>query len=385
MFAYHPIIWLGFSLRPAWLLICPVLWAVGANSVQGQETRLVSLHGPVHEALLPGSGLAVEVTLPVPRRPPDEIPLLAPPPTPAPDAQWIEGYWQWHRQSSEFVWVPGIWRRIPDGLKWQTGNWAPAPDGAVRYPGYWYAAAQPPEVVRAAPPDDPDYLKDRARQATSSMVGQEAFWVRGSWELDSERQYKWKNGYLAVLEPAYQWQPGRVVPVSGGYVVLAGYWDYPLPERGSVFAALRQPITADTKWTPVDIQSIARSPHGDWIYTRLAIPPQVIGPTQQLAELRVGPPTMPRLLGRGLVKDGLATIAGKVRKGKLTPQYIRITLSGGVALVTESDDQGQFSFENVPYGVYSLFAEGPVQNYMRYGVAVVEVEQPMVPVEIELD
>lgn len=357
--------------------------AIAAAAPVASTASPVQLPGPVHEALVPMSTPAVEVSTRSTRQPPVEQPLLAKPTQTFADAVWVEGYWDWSPYRREFVWVPGTWRRIPPGLSWQPGKWVPAPDGAVRYPGYLFATAASPQIVRTAPPEDGEYAKDGGRMATQKMVGEDAVWVRGSWELDAQGNYLWTPGFVAGVEPGRVWQPGRIVPIAGAYAVVPGYWDYPLAQRGPAFAALRQPIDPQLPPALVDLQSLARGPDGRWNYTRLStgntvdVAPEVAIAAQ--AEL------YPRRLERGLLVDGSGTIMGIVRKGKLTPEYIQVKLMGGAALVTESDENGRFVFDDIPYGSYTLFAEGPVQNYARQGAAFVDVEQPTVEVEIELE
>ncbi len=348
--------------------------------------------GPVHAALVSANTRAIESTARVPRQPPTE-PLAANQPTRQNlDLVWIDGYWEWHRGYSEFVWVPGIWRKAPSGLTWKPGKWMPAPDGAVRYPGYWFKNSEPPEILRNSPADkpadDPDYKRDGGRTATRKMVGNDGFWVRGGWTLDAQGRYKWKPGYVAAVQEGYQWQAGSVIPVPGGYVVVDGYWDYPIPQRGQAFAALRLPSapqaeSPQSQLSAIDLPSIVQSPGGEWLYTRLHNSNQAILTETLASEALVAP--FPRPLDRGLAFDGQGAIQGVVRKGKLTPHSIEIKLMGGAARVTESDDQGRFAFKDIPYGTYTLLAEGPVQNYFRQGAAVIDVEQPVVKVEIELE
>ena len=48
------------------------------------------------------------------------------------------------------------------------------------------------------------------------------------------------------------------------------------------------------------------------------------------------------------------------------------------------DDQGQFEFTDVPYGVYQVRAAGPVQNYTRRAFNRIAVAEPVVKAELEL-
>ncbi len=305
---------------------------------------------------------------------------------------WIDGYWEWFKDRREFVWLPGIWRRPPAGLTWKPGKWVPSPDGAVRYLGYWYDHQKPPTIMRRLPADDPEFLSDGGRTATRKMIGEDGFWARGSWSIDAKGMYQWQPGYIAAIEPGYQWQAGRVVPVQGGYAITAGYFDVTLSQRGQVFAAIRPAAVATTespkpkfqpKSVPIELSSIARSPQGQWHYMRLRN-----SNSPDSAQIKEAHPlnrTSPRRLKRDLALDGLAMIQGVVRKGKLKPHSIEIRIVGGVPQIAHSDDQGRFVFKDIPFGVYRLWAEGPVQNNARHGAIEVNVEQVLVTVDIELE
>ena len=343
----------------------------------GSPTVLTT--GPIHEAMLLPSIAAVEETVRVAHKPPADQPQLPKPSRFAAELQWIEGYWQWHH--SQFVWVPGIWRRAPEGHQWQPGKWKEAPDGAVRYPGYWYPSGNLPRIVRSAPPAESPDLRDRNWEPTAKMIGDDAVWVRGSWELNENGDYQWVAGYLAAKENAYLWQASRVVPVPGGFVVLGGYWDYPMPERGEAFAALPTPDASVSELIPIDLASVVLNTRGQWIYTRLAGSSRANHSERDSALLQ--PKALPRRLSRELVADGRAAIVGIVRKGDLTPHNIKVKLAGSAALIAESDEEGRFRFTDVPYGTYRIVAEGPVQNYSRFGATIVDVDHPEVRVEIE--
>lgn len=345
----------------------------------GSPTVLTS--GPIHEAMLPSSSAAVEETVRVPQKPPADQPQLPKPSRSAAELEWIEGYWQWHH--SQFVWVPGIWRRAPEGYQWQPGKWQEAPDGAVRYPGYWYPSGNLPKIARSAPPAEAPGLRDWNREPTAKMIGDDAVWVRGSWELNENGDYQWVAGYLAAKEKAYMWQASRVVPVPGGFVVLGGYWDYLMQQRGEAYAALRTPEAGVSQLVPVDLASVVCNARGGWIYTRLAASSRAKLADRDSALLQ--PVALPRRLSRELVTDGRAVIFGIVRKGDLTPHNIKIKLAGSAALITESDEEGRFRFDDVPYGTYRIVAEGPVQNYLRFGATIIDVDHPEVKVEIELE
>ncbi len=79
--------------------------------------------GPVHEAFAEPLSLTPKADKTVPREPPAPITEIAP--RTSDDVQnmeWISGYWAWDEQPQDFVWVSGVWRRVPIGRGWQKGR-----------------------------------------------------------------------------------------------------------------------------------------------------------------------------------------------------------------------------------------------------------------------
>lgn len=332
--------------------------------------------GPVHEALVP-LAQASQVAEIIPEPPPAEAPGIDRPPQDSRDSLWVDGYWNWHAKQRHYTWIPGCWRRAPADLRWQPGSWAPAPDGVVRYPGYWYDVHRKPQFVRRAPP------ADQGREPTQKMMGEGYVWIRGCWTVDDDQQYEWQPGYVAREEAGYLWQPATVVPAAGGFAVVEGYWDFPVAQRGTAFAAMQPPIPSAAGLRAIDRLSIERTLGGKWAYFRLLQPAVAASNDEQP---RIALPTRPPLVSeRGLLVDGKATLTGIVRKGDLTPHYIDVKLVGGTARVAETNDEGRFEFTDIPYGRYLILAEGPVQNYHRSGAVSIDIEQPTAQVEIELE
>jgi len=119
--------------------------------VVNRSTRADTLH----EALLS--------TAPDRNRDPERIdkapplPILERPggsPT-SPDARWVDGYWEWDRQSNDFIWVTGIWRVPPPGKFWVNGYWRRDDRGWYRVAGFWCARKESPAdlapIDRTAP------------------------------------------------------------------------------------------------------------------------------------------------------------------------------------------------------------------------------------------
>ncbi|MCA9132364.1 MAG: hypothetical protein KDA45_04395 [Planctomycetales bacterium] len=368
--------------------------------VRSEPAYSVLKMGPVHEALMPEIALDLTQARSVVGQPPPPPLKEVPPSKSNSQAVWVDGYWQWYAPSRGYVWIPGLWRDVPAGLTWQPGRWVDAPGGVLRHPGFWVADDNQPRMMRQAPP------ADQGRMVTRRMLGEDAIWVRGSWTVNAEGAYEWQTGYVAAVRPGFEWQPSCVVPASGGYAVLPGYWDYPLESRGQAYAAVQlvqgrgsqasdqPPATSDADRLAarsavfprrlIDLTSLRQAPQGNWVYTRLhsgAVPRM----ERAVAEVEPEVVLKPRALDRPLLLDGEARIAGIVRKGDLTPGNIQVKLYGGKVAVSESDAQGRFQFTDVPYGSYWIVAEGAVQNYGRRGWATVDVEDPVVEVEIELE
>jgi hypothetical protein len=59
------------------------------------------------------------------------------------NVQWLDGYWGWDADISDFLWVSGIWQDLPPNRQWVPGYWTRAGEGWQRIAGFWaqYAGA----------------------------------------------------------------------------------------------------------------------------------------------------------------------------------------------------------------------------------------------------
>lgn len=198
----------------------------------------VQARGPVHEAFAAPVGVTPEPTAVVGKAPPNPIEEL--PAEQKPDGdnmQWIPGYWGWDADRNDYMWVSGFWRAAPPGRTWVPGHWNEVTGGWQWVPGIWQGAAvqevsylpAPPPPVQAAPsvpapnPDD--------------------VFVPGHWVWRGDR-YAWHPGYWVTYRPGWVWVPASYTWTPAGYVYVEGYWDYPLRERGLLFA----PVVIDVRF-----------------------------------------------------------------------------------------------------------------------------------------
>lgn len=189
--------------------------------------------GQVHEAfadvyeLDPAPNVIVTVAPPAPvdELPPEEAPT-------GDDVQWISGYWGWDAESTDYIWVSGVWRDVPPGRRWVPGYWAEATGGFQWVSGFWTNAEsqelaylpQPPaslEVGPNVPPPSDDQV-----------------WVPGNWSYVSN-DYRWSPGYYTPCQTDYMWIPNQYNWTPRGCVFVAGYWDYRFARRGTLFSPVR--------------------------------------------------------------------------------------------------------------------------------------------------
>jgi hypothetical protein len=201
--------------------------AIGETSNESVE---ILARGPVHEAFAEPLNLQAFDPLVIEMPPPVPVEELPPDQKPEGDnVEWIPGYWAWDDDLKNFIWVSGVWRDIPPGQRWVPGYWSEAQGGWFWTAGFWVSEAAevieylpaPPETLEVGPqieaPSD-DYV-----------------WVPGIWRYQQSR-FVWRPGYWTVVHPGWVWVPARYIWCPSGYVFVDGYWDYPIDERGVLFA-----------------------------------------------------------------------------------------------------------------------------------------------------
>src|SRR5262249_14560339 len=145
----------------SWLVLVPVLWTqetppAGEKAPEGVE---VLAQGPVHEGFAE-TATAKPVPSPVvAKQPPEPIEEMPPDQKPEGNVQWIPGYWAWHEDRHDFIWISGFWRQPPPGRQWVPGHWKQADAGWQWVSGFWAVPTQkeltylppPPESMETGP------------------------------------------------------------------------------------------------------------------------------------------------------------------------------------------------------------------------------------------
>ncbi len=198
----------------------------------------VLVTGPLHEAYAeqftgePTPGFIVD------KEPPEAIDEVPPEYRPEGyDIVWIPGYWGWDPDRQDFLWITGIWRQAPPDRNWIPGYWAKVPEGFQWISGFWQLNTSqeiaylpvPPEPLEAQP------STPRPQMITSGFQGNGPI---------STMIYQWRAGYWAASYQDWVWVPDRYIWTPRGCIYRAGYWDYQIAERGTVFC----PYTGQGQW-----------------------------------------------------------------------------------------------------------------------------------------
>lgn len=213
--------------------------SVAVPTVSAQETSIavpgelepeVLARGPIHEAFAemvltnPTPGMIVN------RQPPAPIEEIPPEQRPEGDNfVWIPGYWAWDDTRNDFLWVSGTWRAAPPDARWVPGYWTQVPNGYQWTSGYW--SVESDDQVQYLPEPPPS----QERGPSTAAPNEGAVWVSGNWVWQDNR-YAWRPGYWAQGQDNWIWIPDRYVWTPSGYIYANGYWDYPLADRGIVYA-----------------------------------------------------------------------------------------------------------------------------------------------------
>ncbi len=209
---------------------------VGVNSGMGppvvpqQEWPEVLTRGPVHEAFAELVDLQMQAPVTAPTHPPAD--MEESPSSDKPDGDqyvWVPGYWSWDEERTAFVWVSACWRVPPPGLNWVPGYWVEGKSGWDWVSGFWAPSGAPEMEYLPAPPPLEDVPPVAPPPSANSIwVSPCYYWASG--------QYVLRPGYWLNANPDWVWVPSHHNWTPRGYVFAPGHWDYPLGNRGVLFA-----------------------------------------------------------------------------------------------------------------------------------------------------
>jgi hypothetical protein len=135
--------------------------------------------------------------------------------------------------------VPGHWAQADDGWRWVSGFWALDTQQEVNY------LDAPPASLENGP--------------SVLASDDESVYVPGLWVYRSER-YRWRPGFWLNCRPGWTWCTSHYQWTPRGCVYVDGYWDYPLEDRGCLFAPVcfeqRLWETPDWRYRPRCVVSI---------------------------------------------------------------------------------------------------------------------------------
>lgn len=208
------------------------------NTPDGVE---VLARGPVHEAFAT-TAEAPAIPPIVAKQPPEPIEELPPDQKPeGENVQWLPGYWHWDDDDSRFIWISGFWRSVPPGRIWVPGSWREVRGGWQWVPGFWQEPnpQQPQQPQIQYVPQPPQSVESGPSVAAPTAT---SIYAPGSWVWRG--RFVWRPGFWIEHRPNWVWVPAhwRWTPV--GFVFVDGYWDFPLANRGVLYApvAFTQPV-----------------------------------------------------------------------------------------------------------------------------------------------
>lgn len=193
----------------------------------------VMTRGPVHEAFATPVIFNPKPGQKVPEAPPAPIDEQPPVSRPVGDnVTWIPGYWNWDDERDRFIWITGIWRAIPPDLEWVPGYWFDDKAGNYQWvAGFWKKDSDDDIVYLPPPPEQ----RDEGPIGVAPQDNQT--WVPGAWVWRQD-QYAWRPGYWLDAQPGWMWVPPCYNWTPSGYIFVRGYWDYPVYNRGLMFAPI---------------------------------------------------------------------------------------------------------------------------------------------------
>jgi hypothetical protein len=192
----------------------------------------VETRGPVHEAFAQPNEGKPELSIAIGQQPPPPLPEQPPEQRPDdPNMEWIPGYWAWDVDRNDFIWVSGTFRDPPPGRRWIPGHWANTSEGWRWASGFW--ADENQSDLRYTP-EPPAPLEDGP---TVPPPDDNSTYIPGCWLYnDGEQRFAWRPGFWAPFRAGLIWTNPQYYWTPGGYAFANGYWDYPLDNRGILYA-----------------------------------------------------------------------------------------------------------------------------------------------------
>ena len=190
----------------------------------------VQARGPVHEAFArPADSPKASPVVPTePPAPIQELPPLQRPDLPG--VQWVSGYWSYNDEAQDFLWVSGTWRVPPPGRQWVAGNWTKLNGGYQWQHGFWGPNnSDGVKTLDSAPPPSLE-IGPSAPPPTDS-----SYYTPGQW-VYQDGAWLWQPGSWVVNRDGQIYVPPEYLPCQDGSLYVPGYWDYPLEDRGLLFA-----------------------------------------------------------------------------------------------------------------------------------------------------
>ena len=241
-------------------LFCGIVLGQQPPPIPAQEQPEVLTSGPVHEAFAEPVILQNQSGLLVTKEPPPNIEEIPPAERPTGDHYvWIPGYWSWDEEKNDFIWVSACWRTAPPNMTWVPGYWSQVSGGREWVAGFWTSVDNQEMKYLPTPPMVEDV------EAPGEPPSPDDIWVPPCpyWDQD---QYIIRPGYWLPGRPDWVWVPSYYVWTPRGYFFCQGHWDYPLEDRGILFAPVYFPtdiyLRPGFTYTPtivVDLSLLATS------------------------------------------------------------------------------------------------------------------------------
>jgi hypothetical protein len=203
--------------------------------IPAQEQPEVLTRGPVHEAFAEPVNLQIQAGLMVSNHPPANIKEIPPAERPKGDRYvWVPGYWSWDGDRNNYIWVSACWRAAPPNLSWVPGYWSQVTGGWEWVAGFWTPAGIRDIEYLPAPPAY-DYMQPPSHPPSPDYIWVPScqYWYQG--------HYVQRPGYWLEAHPDWVWVPSYYVWTPRGYIFCEGHWDYPLEDRGVLFAPVYFP------------------------------------------------------------------------------------------------------------------------------------------------